>query len=64
MMEVIEYTEDQKDAVHEVGHYEVLHRVHAERDGQPICGAKLTRKKREVKSKRIFRLRCLKCFPS
>lgn len=58
---VIEYTDDVRDRVHGVGHHEVVHQLGD--DGKPVCGKDGFRNsKRGVASKRIFRIRCLKCF--
>jgi len=57
---IIEHSEDKKDAVHKVGHYEIVHILSDETSG-PVCGANNFRDPRSVKSKRIFRLNCIKC---
>ena len=56
---IIEYSEDKKDAVHGVGHYEIVHVLNE--TNNPICNAHDFRDPRSVKSKRIFRLNCIKC---
>lgn len=57
---VIEYTDDVRDRLHGVGHYEVVHQLGG--GSKPICGKDGFRaSKRGVTSKRIFRLPCLRC---
>jgi len=56
---IIEHSEDKKDAVHGVGHYEIAHVL--DETNNPICNAHDFRNPRSVKSKRIFRLNCIKC---